>query len=266
MLFFPWFGPPCVVRLPKLMLEVAVPQERTEAVVLRGVDFSETSRIVTFLTPVRGRVACLAKGARRKNSRFVAALDTFNRVELVYYWKDGRGVQNLAEAAILDAFTGIKRSLEKTAYGTFVLELAGRAVHENEPSESMYQALVDGLKGLESWRGDARSHALWQAMRLLVEAGFEPVLDRCVRTGGSVARSPLFSYEGGVIADGHPADRRLSVQAIDALKALVAARDVCPDVAVPEEVLPVLTHYAARHLETDFRSTRVILEMFEKNG
>lgn len=266
MLFLPRFGPPSVERLLVPMLEVAVSQERTEAVVLRGVDFSETSRIVTFLTPARGRMACLAKGARRKNSRFAAALDTFNRVELVYYWKDGRGVQNLAEAAILDTYSGIKRSLEKTAYGAFVLELAGRTVHENEPSESMFRVLVEGLKGLENWQGDIRTHAVWQAMRLLVEAGFEPVLDRCLHTGGLVARSPLFAYEGGVVADGQAADRRLSVEAIDALRALVAARGACPNVLVPEEVLAVLTHYAARHLEADFRSTRVIHEMFGENG
>ncbi|HNT88720.1 MAG TPA: DNA repair protein RecO, partial [Candidatus Hydrogenedentes bacterium] len=96
-----------------------MPQERTEAVVLRGVDFSESSRIVTFLTPDRGRVACLAKGARRKNCPYAAALDTFNRVELVYYWKDGRNVQTLGEAALLDAYPGIKGDLEKSVYAAF---------------------------------------------------------------------------------------------------------------------------------------------------
>ena len=70
--------------------------------VLRGVDFSETSRIVTFLTPGRGRLACLAKGARRRRSPFQAMLDTLNRDEIVYYWKDGREVQQLGEAALLD--------------------------------------------------------------------------------------------------------------------------------------------------------------------
>ena len=241
-------------------------QERTEAIVLRGVDFSETSRIVTFLTPARGRVACLAKGARRKNSPFAAALDTFNRVEVVYYWKDGRNVQNLAEAAILDTFGGIKHDLEKTAYGAFVLEMAGRTAHENEPSEALFSALVNGLRSLDTWRGEARAHACWQAARLLSEAGFEPVLDRCVQTGAPVGPSPLFSYEGGVVADGRPADRRLSPDAYRALRALVASHDACPNVLVPEEVPVILTHYAARHLETNFRSTRVIQEMFGNIG
>ena len=59
--------------------ERIVSQEKTEAIVLRGVDFSESSRIVTFLSPERGRLTCIAKGARRKNSGVSAVLDTFNR-------------------------------------------------------------------------------------------------------------------------------------------------------------------------------------------
>ena len=108
-----------------------MPQERTEAVVLRGIAFSETSRIVTFLTPGRGRLACLAKGAYRRRSAFGGALDTLNRVELVYYWKSSRSVQPLAEVSVLDAFPGIKTNLEKATCAALPLELAYRVTQEN---------------------------------------------------------------------------------------------------------------------------------------
>ena len=62
-------------------------QERTEAIVLRGVDFSESSRIVTLLSPDRGRLVCMAKGVKRPKSQLAGLLDTFNRLEVVYYWK-----------------------------------------------------------------------------------------------------------------------------------------------------------------------------------
>ena len=61
--------------------------KQNEAVVLRKVDYSETSLIVTVLTPDFGRMALLAKGARRKCSPVVPALDTFNRVDLTFTWK-----------------------------------------------------------------------------------------------------------------------------------------------------------------------------------
>ena len=76
-------------------------QEKAEALVLRGVDFSETSRIITFLSPERGLLTCIAKGVRRKGSPLASVLDTFNHVELVYYWKEGRGVHTLGEASLL---------------------------------------------------------------------------------------------------------------------------------------------------------------------
>lgn len=241
-----------------------MPQERTEAVVLRGVDFSESSRIVTVLTPDRGRVACLAKGARRKNCPYAAALDTFNRVELVYYWKDGRNVHTLGEAALLDAYPGIKGDLEKSVYAAFALELAGKVAHENEPSQGLYAALVSGLENMAAWTGDARTHVSWQVLRLLREAGFEPALGRCIRTGADVSETPGFSYDGGVVAPGQQADRRLSAGAYAALRALNTARDACPRVPTPPETFALLRLYAARQLDTEFRSARVIEEMFGK--
>lgn len=241
-----------------------MPQERTEAVVLRGVDFSESSRIVTFLTPDRGRLACLAKGARRRKSAVAAALDTFNRVELVYYWKDGRGVQNLSEAALLDAYSGIKNNLEKGVYAAFALEFVAKVAHENEPSRELYAALTGGLASMAAWPGDARTHVCWQLLRFLREAGFEPVLDRCVKTGEAVSDTPGFVYEGGVVAAGCRADRRLSRETYAVLRVLSAARDACPDVRAPDEAFTVLRLYAARQLETEFRSVRVIEEMFGK--
>lgn len=235
-------------------------QERSEAIVLRGVDFSETSRIVTFLTPGRGRLACLAKGARRPKSAFAAALDTFNRIELVYYWKEGRSVQNLAEASVLDGFAAIKADLEKAAFGAFALEVAGRVAHENEPSENLYSVLLHGLEALRRWDGSVRAHAAWQVLQLLSVAGFEPTVDVCVECGAAVTAARGFSYSGGVTCAGCRADVRLAPEDAAALRDAVAARGACPPGA--ERLYGMVHRYAARQLECDLRTIRVIDQMF----
>jgi len=240
-----------------------VPQEKTEAVVLRGVDFSETSRVVTFLSPGRGRMACLARGARRKNSPLAAALDTFNRVELVYYWKDGRGVQNLGEVSVLDRFAGVKSDLARGAYGAFPLELTLRVAHENEPSAPLYTALVRGLAGLAAWPGEPRHHACWQVLRLLAAAGFAPELDRCGGCGGALTGRVGFSAADGARCGGCRGDFPLSVEALSAMRALLGAAVACPEAgsAASVEVFRALRRYAAYQLETDFRSLRVLDEV-----
>lgn len=231
--------------------------ERTEAVVLRAVDFSETSRVVTFLTPGRGRVACLAKGVRRRNSPLAATLDTFNRVELVYYWKDGRNVQTLGDAALLDAYRALKSDLAKSAYAAFPLEIAYRAASENEPSETLYDTVVRGLAGMAAWQGDPCTHACWQALQLLGEAGFAPELGP---PNGEPAGG--FSFESGMVGPGQRADRRLSHEAVAGLRALRAQTAHCPEIGATREVFSVLWHFAAHQLETDFRSVRVIEQLF----
>jgi DNA repair protein RecO (recombination protein O) len=239
-----------------------VPQEKSEAVVMYGVDYSESSRIITFLSPQRGRLACLAKGIRRKNSPLAGALDTFNRLELVYYWKDGRQVQTLAEASVIDSYPAIKQDLARGAFAGFVLEIASKVAHENEPSETLYAELVNGLSSLARWPGDARAHACWQTYRLLAAAGFEPVAEYCSNCGAAVTDAPGFALDGGVTCPACRSDRRLSSQAFEALLILKAAEDTCPEFTEAEEVFRMLKSYAAYQLETDFRSVRVLDQLF----
>ena len=47
----------------------------TEALVLRAVDLGESDRVVQLLTPETGRIAAIAKGARRSVRRFPGTLD-----------------------------------------------------------------------------------------------------------------------------------------------------------------------------------------------
>lgn len=238
-------------------------QEKSEAVVVRGVDFSETSRIMTFLTPDRGRLACLAKGVRRKKSPFAGALDTLNRVELVYYWKEGREVQNLAEATVLESFQGIRGAAERAAYAAFPLEVALKATEANAPSEDLYAAFVNGLRELNNWTGSIRTHATWQCLRVLCEAGYAPELDRCMDTGEDPGGQPWFSLAGGLTLHHERGDRRLTPDLLADLRAMNAQRRHCPVDADRPELFRLIRRYAGYQLETDFRSLRVIDDMFE---
>ena len=245
-------------------------QEKTEALVLRGVDFSESSRIITLLTPDRGRLACIGKGVRRKQSSLSGVLDAFNRIEILYYWKEGRQVHTLAEASLIDSFPDVKSDLERVSYAGFPMELACRAAHENEPSQDLYEAVIRGLNGLGRWQGAARVHACWQALQLLDSAGFAPALEECALCASpSLPAAPGFSWQGGAVCTRCQGDRRLSPAGFAFLQILRASPEVCPErLVVPgaegagKEVFDVLALYASHQFETDFRSVRVLKQMF----
>lgn len=238
-------------------------QEQTEAIVLRGVDFSETSRIVTLLTPDRGRLVCMAKGARRARNTTGAALCTFNRLEIVYYWKDSRSVQQLGDVTLVDSYEAVKGDLDKATYAAFPLELALRIAHENEPSHELFDAVIRGLENLNEWNGDARTHACWQATRILSAAGFEPAMDMCVLCGAPLSDVHRFSFEGGTTCADCPSDRKITRREYDWLVALITGTTKCPETKVDKSIFDLVQRYAARQLDSDFRSVRVIQEMFD---
>lgn len=235
-------------------------RERSEAVVLRGVDFGETSRIVTFLTPERGKLACIAAGARRGKSPFAGLIDTFNRLEIVYYWKDGRSVQKLGEATLLDSFADIKRDLAKSVYAAFPLEFVYKVAQENQPSHALYAALVAGLEDMAAWTGPAEVHCAWQIVQLLKVGGFSPAT--ASKSGGAAG----FSYASGVVRPGERSDLTLPAGDHLALRAMLGSRRHCPAIRETKKLFPALRRYVQAQLETDFHSLRVIDRIFGHGG
>lgn len=229
---------------------------------LRGVDFSETSRIVTLLTPGRGKTACMAKGVRKANSPLTGVLDTFNRVEVVLFWKDGRDIQTLGDATLLDRFPAVRADIARSAWASFPVELAGKVAHENEPSEALFAALRNGLEQWGAWNGAARAYGCWMVAQLLLVAGFAPELEVCAACGGDLRGACGFSLDAGAVCGSCHGERRLSAAALEALRALFSSELYCPPVSAGHEVFQVLRAYAARQIDADFRSARVLQEMF----
>lgn len=235
-------------------------QERTEAVVLKAIDFSETSAIVTLFSPDRGRLTCMAKGVKRSRSQLAGLLDTMNRLEVVYSWKDSRNVQQMTDGALLDRYSGIKDNLEKSVYAAFLVELVSRMVHDNQPSVELFDCCVDGMADLEDWTGDVCVFTGWQAIRLLTVAGYSPTTRSCCVCGREVQDDAGFSFEGGLTCPECPADARMNRGAVKTLRAM-GESERCPKLKGGEQVFDLLTRFASRQLECEIKSARVIGQM-----
>ncbi|MFN2352493.1 MAG: DNA repair protein RecO, partial [Kiritimatiellia bacterium] len=74
---------------------------RTKALVLRVVSFSETSQVVTWLTPGLGKLTTLIKGALRRGSPFQGQYDLFYTSELIYYERRQSEIHVAGECAVL---------------------------------------------------------------------------------------------------------------------------------------------------------------------
>ncbi len=74
--------------------------EKTLAIVVRVVEFSESSCVVTLFTRDFGKVGALAKGARRPKSSFESALDLLAVCRIVFLHKSSDTLDLLTEAKL----------------------------------------------------------------------------------------------------------------------------------------------------------------------
>ncbi len=208
----------------------------------------------------------MVKGVRRPRNVLAGLLDTFHRLEIVYTWKDSRRVQQLTDCSLLEAYNGVREDLDKSMFAALPLEIADTVAHDNEPSHELYAALVAGLEGLDRWTGDVRSYCAWIVQRLLSVSGFAPALRSCYSCGGEVSAAPGFSYDGGVTCDQCAYDFALSPEDYRTLVAFSEDGGSCGPLEAGPELFRALGRYASRQLDHNFRSARVLDQMFGHAG
>jgi DNA repair protein RecO (recombination protein O) len=122
----------------------------TTAIVLKTVPFSESSLIATLLSEKHGKLAVMARGARRNKSKFGSLLQPGAILEVSYYHKSTRDVQNLSDAVQKIPTWRIYQQMEKMAVGIATLELSEQICHDYEPMPDLLAFLTDFMGWLHN--------------------------------------------------------------------------------------------------------------------
>ncbi len=245
---------------------------RTDAVVLRSMDYGETSRIVTLLTREKGKLSVLAKGARLPKSRFGSSLQPMSYIQAIFYHKPTRGLQTLRESAHVRLFSGIGREMEKIVLGLRMMELLSALMQEEQCHPPAFNLALEALERLDA--ADARAANVWMyfQLRLASVLGFAPVIDRdavqaLTEEGGVLTLDtgtvrPLETAGGGRRAS-RPALRAFAVFARADLDVVMRMR---MEPGVRREVERLVEAYLRYHVEDAYphRSEKVAGQLFEK--
>ncbi len=113
----------------------------TPAVVLRCVDYSESSRIVTLSTRDAGKVSVMARGCRNPKSKLAALMEPGNVLDVVVHIKAGRDVHTLSEASFRAPTWGIRQDLTRLAVTLSLLELVEPLLSEGEGDPEFHEFL-----------------------------------------------------------------------------------------------------------------------------
>lgn len=119
----------------------------TEGIIVKRSNFGEADRILTVVTPFKGKIRIIAKGVRKITSRRGGNVELLNRVRLQIF--QGTGMKILTEAESLDTFPKIKSDLMLSTYASHILELTERFLPEEQTNPQVYALLLTALTLLE---------------------------------------------------------------------------------------------------------------------
>lgn len=119
-----------------------------EAIVLEVRDLQEKDRIVVFLTRERGQLRGVARGARRKHSRFAGQLQPLAKVVVTWYEKDNRELVRVSGVDIIRPASRLQTDLEGILLGAYLAEHMTTFAPENLESDLYFRLLDATLAAL----------------------------------------------------------------------------------------------------------------------
>lgn len=158
---------------------------KTQGIVLRTIDYSESDRIVSFITKEAGKITGIAKGARKSRKRFANALEPFTCLSIVFSQKKGGKMAFIEETAIVDHYPGIRSDLEKSLAAAYFMDLTDQFILEGKRHPDLFYLINRFLGILENEKYTDNMVRFFE-LRFLRLAGYEPILDRC-----SICNTPL---------------------------------------------------------------------------
>ncbi len=180
--------------------------EKADVLVIRQVDFSESSRVLTFYSREFGKFAALAKGAKRLKGPFDAALDLLSTCRVVFIRKSSGTLNLLTEARLISRFqpqsSPSKDGLSCLYGGYYVAELLNGLTEEFDPAPELFDLAEATLSAFASTDSFPASVIIHFEISLLRHIGLLPNLSECSVCGGSIEPTAEFAHwvsQGGLL-------------------------------------------------------------------
>lgn len=179
-----------------------MPSIKDEAIVLRRLDYSETSQVLVFLTRAHGPQRLIAKGIKRgTKQKFATGIDLLERGDLVFIPSRHGSLGTLTEWRQAEPYLGLRNDLQRLYAGQYAAEVTVGMTEEADPHPELFDGLADLLERLGTGEDPLVCLVEYQ-MILLRAVGLRPDLNRCVlcdKPAPAERAGYLAPHEGGLI-------------------------------------------------------------------
>jgi DNA repair protein RecO (recombination protein O) len=158
-----------------------MPAITVSAIVLRSVNYRDNDRILTLLTPNKGRVEVMSRGCRRPKSPFMSASEVFCTGEYVLFSQHDKNI--LTSCTLHDSFYPLRLDYGLLSCGAYLLNLCEAAAQPEEESGPLFWLLLKALNRLAYGQEERRGLVSGFLLHYAVLLGYKPRLNHCVHCG-----------------------------------------------------------------------------------
>jgi len=182
---------------------------KTQAIVLRRINFGDSSKIATFYSEDFGKISAIIKGARSPKSKIGLLIDTTNLVQIVLYKKETRNLQIVSDVDLIKSYSRIRDDYEKFKYASSILELLTSLTLENENNKKLFDGTVKILALLDGAGDNPKLFFVKYFLFFLKEIGYELQFQICGICSKPLVRgdSVSYNYENGLLCSECRKDR-----------------------------------------------------------
>jgi len=240
---------------------------QSRAIILRTIDFQETSRIVAAYTREFGKVSLMAKGAKSSKSKYMGKLDPGMLVDLVYHNKAGRSIQTLSEISLLQAFSTQSYHPDRLTARLAFTDLLNRIIEEGMQHSDLYDKCEQVILWLNETHQEVITMFPYVMIRLAQWLGFGIRLDDQIHPSHTII---FLDPDTGSLTD-QPGHRglQLSLPMFSYIKHTIESnRKAILDTQLSMYELRQLTYVMDRYLSFHIdglkpRSVNILFESFE---
>lgn len=172
--------------------------EEVEGIIIDEKSYSETSKLLYIITKEHGYISVLSKGCKNIKSPLRSVSTRLTYGKFIIYYKEGK-LSTLKEVSVINLFKNIKKDISRISYASYLLELSGGVIKQNN-NEIIFTNLINALIKIDEGFDPLVIMNILE-LKYLELLGVMPVIDECALCGKKTGIVTLSSYRGGYVCD-----------------------------------------------------------------
>ncbi len=234
-------------------------EEKLSGIVLNGVNFGESDKILNIFTLEKGTVSAKIKGVKKAGAKLKFASEPFCFAEFVFLEVSGR--RTVKGASLIESFYPLREDIVKYFAGGVVLEFLRKFAKENIVSKELFFLSVQTLKDLCYSSNEPIYIVCSFLLSALSFSGYALNLDGCAFCGEDIKGKTFFDYNSGGFFceecfDGH--GREINPSTYSSLCKIARGQETEEK---PVKPLKLLDYYISNKAEENIVSLKELLKI-----